>query len=179
MCFMRNFLLLISVLLSIEISFADTYIPITAKSLFNKSHVIVYGKKIDQRLIKLDQKLYTIIEFKVDQIIKGETSDSVSIIYHGGIDFNSHFPVASYSSQDNIPRDNALLFLSPSEKLPNTYRVTDMINGQILITDDGKTRFKNLFSSEGIPLTSIIATINKEEPEVIAPTNIEFLGEKP
>lgn len=141
----------------------------TLNDLTKDSNLIVYGSVLNNEISvekysdKMD-KVYTVSEFKIESIIKGnieeiENIDIIKILQDGGFYKNTNYVSMGVNLlEKNL---NYIMFLNKSEKKLDYYVPINPIQGQIRVLDD-KLQME---SDEFIKMRSNIFTdqIDKEK----------------
>jgi hypothetical protein len=110
------------------------------QKLAQESQLIVTGQCLNTRSAWIERSLVTVATVEVSETIKGSPSSAVDVVLPGGIDTNRKFPIAmTYPGAPVIQsKEDALLFLKPSDRIANSYVVTRFADGKFSIVSDDR-----------------------------------------
>src|SRR5687767_2343881 len=105
-----------------------------------QSERIVTGECVGVETAWIDRTLVTIATVAVGEVIKGEDSSTVTVVLPGGTDTNRKFPIAmTYPGAPTLqPGEQAFLFLTREDEVPNGYVVTGFAQGKFSIVEDSQ-----------------------------------------
>ena len=153
------FLMLIAFqILFVTHAWSSTTVSITGEQLCEQAKKIVYGKFTGSESVKIDRKIYTKMSFEVERTVKGEPASTITIVKLGGSG-GKNSPVSVNTSVSILPKGKAILFLEDSAAFAGAYELSNLFNGVVMISDAGKTRLNNLFSTAGVPASTVLNQI--------------------
>ena len=108
--------------------------------MVNDSQVIATGRCLGTRSewIEDGRVLVTVATVAVDEVLKGEPGETLTVVLPGGVDANRRIPVAmTYPGAPQIaPEEEVLLFLNGDDSVAGGYSVYGFAEGKYSIVED-------------------------------------------
>jgi hypothetical protein len=113
-------------------------VGLSLADMVSQSDVIAIGNCVDTRSTWVDGSLVTLATVSVSETLKGDGSQTLTVVLPGGIDANRKIPVSmSYPGAPRLtPGENAFLFLTVDASLGNNYIVAGFSQGKFSIVND-------------------------------------------
>ena len=113
-------------------------VALSLEDMVDQSDVIAIGNCSSTRSAWVDGTLVTLATVSISETLKGEGSESLTVVVPGGVDANRQVPVAvSYPGAPRItPGENVFLFLNSDVDYGLGYNVAGFAQGKFSIVDD-------------------------------------------
>lgn len=113
-------------------------LALSLEDMVNQSDVIAIGKALDTRSVWIDRSLVTFVTVAVDESLKGQPGETLTVVVPGGVDANRKIPIAmTYPGAPKLtPGENVLLFLTSDSEVGGGYNVTGFAQGKFSIVED-------------------------------------------
>jgi hypothetical protein len=110
------------------------------QDLTSQSDLILSGRCLDTNSMWIEdgRVLVTVATISVEEVIKGDQAQTVSVVLPGGVDLNRRIPVGmTYPGAPQImAQEEVFLFLSSEAALPNSYAVAGFAEGKFSIVEN-------------------------------------------
>jgi hypothetical protein len=121
---------------------ATTAQRLSREALTRTAEVIVVGRAVDQRSRWLGRNLVTLVTIAVDETLKGEAGDRLTVVLPGGVDASRRIPVAMSWPAAPVIRthEEVILFLVRSDEIEGAFAVVGFSQGKFSIVGVGAGR---------------------------------------
>jgi hypothetical protein len=111
----------------------------TTDELVQQSQVIATGRCVETHTSWVGRTLYTFATIQVNETLKGQAAQTLTVATPGGVDMNRKIPVAMRfpDAPEFQAQEEVFLFISPAKTVPG-FAVTGLSAGKFSIVDDAE-----------------------------------------
>ncbi len=107
---MRSFILLVLALFVATPAGATTYVPVDFSELVRGARVVVYGRVVDVRTVRTDDRIETRVTLEAREYFKGDFGPAVTFVVPGGV--LGRYRTILVGAPRFTPGDEVVLFLN-------------------------------------------------------------------
>jgi hypothetical protein len=154
------------------------------QDLTAKAQLIVVGRAVASKSIWANRDLNTLVTISVDEVLKGDQLDIVTVVLPGGVDANRKFPLAMMvpGAPQIHSQEEVFLFLTRARQDISggidSYTITGFSQGKFSVVTDASGH-KLLTQHQARPSTSGLVSLTQLKHEISALLSASGAAQQP